>query len=171
MEKVRALIREVKDFPAPGVVFRDITPVFKSWRNFSTLIFAMSYHVTWENVIIGIDARGFILGSTLAHHMRLSMVPVRKKGKLPPPVWSESCMLEYGSEVFEIQKDALSEESCAIVVDDVLATGGTAVAAIKLARMCGAKVNKCIFAVEIESLGGRKKIEDMGVDVVSIFIF
>ena len=169
---LRAKILDVPDFPKKGVLFRDITPILQSAVWFGQLIQRMSELTDFdETVVAGVDARGFILGAALAHHRRLGFVPIRKNNKLPRPVWSAMCVLEYGREILDVHKDAMREGDKALVVDDVLATGGTAEAAVKIARMCGAKVEKCVFAIEIEALGGRKKLEDQGVKVESVFKF
>jgi adenine phosphoribosyltransferase len=155
--RIRALVREVPDFPKPGILFRDITTVLRdpvAWR-------ACVDHLcdavdAWDfDVVVGIESRGFILGSAIAYQLGVGFVPVRKPGKLPAAVHSVDYSLEYGLDSLEIHQDALEAGHRVLIVDDLLATGGTAAATVRLVEACGATVSGVAFLVELAELGGR----------------
>jgi adenine phosphoribosyltransferase len=152
------LIRYIPDYPAPGVLFQDITPVLASGPALSAIVQAMAQFSPDAQVIAGVEARGFILGSAIAAHRSLGFVPIRKKGKLPHEVISRSYGLEYGSDEIEVHVDAFTPYQKVLLVDDVLATGGTLIAAIELVHAAGAVVTDIALLSEISILEGRAKI-------------
>jgi adenine phosphoribosyltransferase len=161
IEQIEALIREVPDFPEPGVVFKDITPVLADPIAFSTIIDLIVVHFGRGNVdkVVGIEARGFILGAPVAYHFGAGVVPVRKRGKLPHDTIDEEYALEYGTSALEIHRDAFTPGERVLVVDDVLATGGTAKAAATLVERIGGKVCGIATLIELDFLHGRDKLE------------
>lgn len=164
----RRMIRSVADFPEPGVLFRDITPLLADPRGFHIVLDMIAHRFVGEHIdaVVGIESRGFIFGGALAARLNASFVPVRKPGKLPFRTDKVSYSLEYGENELEMHRDALVEGSQVLVVDDLLATGGTAAAAGELVRRQGAEVHAYAFVVELESLGGRQRLNDA--PVVSI---
>jgi adenine phosphoribosyltransferase len=162
MERLRSKIREIPDFPKPGITFRDITPLV---RDPATLRLAVHQllHPFWGErltAVVGMEARGFIFGSLVAWELGVGFVPLRKPGKLPYDVQSVSYALEYGSATLEMHVDALEKDDRVLVVDDVIATGGTAAASCQLIERLGATVAGCAFVVEIEALRGRELLRD-----------
>jgi adenine phosphoribosyltransferase len=156
-QRLRTLIRDVPDFPKPGIVFKDITPLLADEVGFSSVIDETVVHFGRGNVdkVVGIEARGFILASPVAYHFGAGFVPVRKAGKLPYQVESE----EYGTATLELHADAVAPGERVLIVDDVLATGGTARAAARLVERLGGKVIGIATLIELEFLEGRKLIE------------
>jgi adenine phosphoribosyltransferase len=152
------LIREIPDFPKRGILFQDITPLLSNSQAFDLVITHMSQSSSYFDYVAGIEARGFIFAAAIAKHCVCGFIPIRKSGKLPADTYSESYGLEYGDDTLEVHKDACAAPSQILIVDDVLATGGTACAAIRLIEKTGASVNKLIFLLEIEALKGREKI-------------
>ncbi len=167
-ERLRARIRDVPDFPQEGIVFKDITPLLADEAAFSSVIDVIVVHFGRGNVdkVVGIEARGFILASPVAYHFGAGFVPVRKAGKLPWETDSEQYELEYGTETLEIHRDAFSPGERVLIVDDVLATGGTARATARLVERLGAKVVGIAFLVELRFLSGRDKLQ--GYEVLSL---
>ena len=159
---IKALVRDVPDFPEPGVVFKDITPVLADENAFSTIIDLIVVHFGRGNVdkVVGIEARGFILAAPVAYHFGAGVVPVRKKGKLPWNTVEESYALEYGESTLELHEDAVHGGERVLIVDDVLATGGTARAAASLVERIGGKVVGIACLIELEFLHGREKLAD-----------
>lgn len=167
-EPLKQLIREVPDFPKKGILFYDITTLLKDARGLATLIDAFAEHFIDRNVdlVLGIEARGFIFGPALAYRLNAGFVPVRKPKKLPAETARITYELEYGSDSLEIHKDAVKPGQRVLIVDDLLATGGTAKAALELARSLGADVQGLGFVVELDFLNGRKQLA--GYDVMSL---
>lgn len=161
IEQIEALIRDVPDFPEPGIVYKDITPVLADPIAFSTIIDLIVVHFGRGNVdkVVGIEARGFILAAPVAYHFGAGVIPVRKKGKLPHDTFDEEYALEYGSATLEIHKDAVHPGERVLVVDDVLATGGTARAAVNLVERVGGKVCGIATLIELDFLHGRDKLQ------------
>src|SRR5215471_5660958 len=157
---VRSLIREIPDFPQPGVLFKDITPLIADPKAFHIVLDAIAHHFVGERVdaVVGVESRGFIFGGALAARLNASFVPVRKPGKLPYRTDKVSYSLEYGEAVLEMHRDSLREGSSVLVVDDLLATGGTAAAAGELVHRQGAFVIAYAFVIELVSLGGRERL-------------
>ena len=161
------LIRAIPDFPIPGILFRDITPLLKDKDGFKEAIdlFVDRFKDRKIDYVVGIEARGYMLGAPLAYAIGAGFVPVRKPGKLPFSKLSESYALEYGTNSLEIHADALGHGERVVVVDDLLATGGTAAATSRLLTRLGAHVEAFAFLIELEALKGRDSLQ--GVDVVS----
>jgi len=161
LSRLKAAIRDVLDFPKPGVVFKDITPVLASGELFRLAIDEFAFAVGGErpDKIVGIDARGFIFGAALADRLGAGFVPVRKKGKLPWQTHGASYSLEYGEAHVEIHRDAVHPGEKVVVVDDLLATGGTAGAALKLIQQLGGEVICLAFLIELAFLGGRANLD------------
>jgi adenine phosphoribosyltransferase len=165
---LKKLIREVPDFPKKGILFYDITTLLKDKQGFATLIDALSEHYIGQEVdlVLGMEARGFIFAPALAYRLNAGFVPVRKPGKLPAETASLSYDLEYGSNALEIHKDAIQKGQRVLIVDDLLATGGTAAATAKLAHNLGAQIAGLAFVVELDFLKGREKLTQY--DVMSL---
>ncbi len=160
-EDLRAAIREIPDFPKEGILFYDVTTLLADPRAFQRAIDVMATPHVGEplDVIVGIDARGFILAAALAYKLCKGLVLVRKKGKLPAATRTARYELEYGVDEIEMHADAVAPGARVLIVDDLLATGGTASAAVQLVRDSGGHVVECAFLVELESLGGRRRLE------------
>ncbi|MFH0888608.1 MAG: adenine phosphoribosyltransferase [Planctomycetota bacterium] len=161
----KGYVKEVPDFPKKGILFRDITPLLSDSKIFKKVIHKMCQPVDAKLVdrVAGIESRGFILGGAMALNWDVGFVPIRKAGKLPCATYKESYGLEYGKAVIEIHRDAFTPKQNVILVDDVLATGGTARAACKLIEKCGAKVVACIFLIELTGLKGIRKLDKYNV--------
>lgn len=170
---VKDYIRTIVDFPHEGIMFRDVTTLFADPRGFRMAIDQMlnPYAGMEIDMVVGLEARGFILGGAIAHQLSVGFVPVRKKGKLPGAVISEDYQLEYGEAVVEIHDDAIEAGDKVLLVDDLLATGGTAEAGIKLIERLGGEIVGCAFIVDLPELGGRKRLEAMGMDVHALCAF
>jgi len=166
--ELKRLIREVPDFPKPGILFYDITTLLKDRKGFAMLIDALSEHYLEADIdlVLGIEARGFIFGPALAYRLNAGFVPIRKPKKLPAETVRWTYQLEYGTDTLEIHKDAVRPGQRLIIVDDLLATGGTAAACVELARSLGGDVCGLGFAVELTFLNGRQKLP--GCDVFSL---
>ena len=164
---VKDYIRTIVDFPHEGILFRDVTTLFADPRGFRMAVDQMLHPYAGMQIdkVIGLEARGFILGGAIAHQLTLGFVPIRKKGKLPGATLSQSYTLEYGEAVVDIHDDAIQPGEKILLVDDLLAPGGTAEAGIKLIERLGGEIVGCAFIVDLPELGGRKLIEDMGMDV------
>ena len=173
IEAIKSRIRDVPDFPKPGIVFKDITPVLADPRAFNLCLdlLAERYDAEPLDAIVGIESRGFIFGAALASRMRKAFVPVRKPGKLPYETHKVASELEYGSDAVEIHRDAISQGEKALIVDDLIATGGTAEAAVKLLRQIGADIVAACFVIDLPDLGGRAKLEALGVPVRTLIGF
>jgi len=153
-------VRDIPDFPKPGITFRDITPLLANGDAFGATISQLACFVSHDvDAIVGIESRGFIFGAALAQQLGIGFVPVRKPGKLPADVHAVDYELEYGMDRLEIHRDALTEGHKVVVVDDLLATGGTAAATVQLIRKLGAEVDGCLFVIELCGLNGRKALE------------
>lgn len=164
-EHLKKLIREIPDFPKKGILFYDITTLLKDKLGFATLIDALAEYYLPKKVdlILGMEARGFIFGPALAYRLNAGFVPVRKAGKLPAPAARVEYELEYGTNILEIHKDAVQKGQRVIIVDDLLATGGTAEATAKLATSLGAEIAGLGFVVELDFLKGRDKLRQYDV--------
>ena len=165
---IARLIRSIPDYPKPGVVFRDITTLLKDRDGFHHVIetLAAGYAQRSIDKVAGIESRGFIIGAALAHRLDAGFVPIRKRGKLPAPSFGRDYTLEYGSDRLELHCDAMHAGEAILLVDDLLATGGTAAAAAGLIRQLGGEVVGAAFAVELNFLHGRSKLP--GIDVFSL---
>lgn len=166
--QVKAVIRDIPDFPKPGIVFKDITPLLKDGQVFSEVVDSLTQELmnTTIDYVVGIESRGFIFSPILAYQLGAGFIPVRKQGKLPHATESIAYSLEYGESVLEIHKDAIEKGATVAIVDDLLATGGTALATAKLIEKLGGKVEKLAFLVELSFLEGRKQLS--GYDIFSL---
>jgi adenine phosphoribosyltransferase len=164
-ERTRAIIRDVPDFPQPGIIFKDITPVLADRALFKDLIqhFAAVHRAQNIDLVVGIESRGFIFGAPLALELGAGFVPIRKPGKLPYRSVRVDYSLEYGKDALEAHEDAIAPGQRTLVVDDVLATGGTAAAAIRLVQQLGGEVAAVCFLIELGFLEGRAKLPDVPV--------
>ncbi|MFZ5802621.1 MAG: adenine phosphoribosyltransferase [Candidatus Omnitrophota bacterium] len=165
MQAVRKLIRDIPDFPKPGIIFKDITPVLQDAAVFRYVMDAMADQLKGTEIdcVVGIESRGFIFSPVLAYRMKIGFIPVRKKGKLPYKTREIRYALEYGEGILEIHDDAIAKGMKVAIVDDLLATGGTALATAQLVEKLGGQVKKIGFLVELEFLAGRKKLKDYDV--------
>ena len=164
---VKDYIRTIVDFPHEGIMFRDVTTLFADPRGFRMCVDQLLHPFAGEEIdkVVGLEARGFIIGGAIAHQLSVGFVPIRKKGKLPGATISEEYQLEYGEAVMEVHDDAIEAGEKVLVVDDLLATGGTAEAGIKLIERLGGQIIGCSFIVDLPELGGRTKLEALGMDV------
>ncbi len=171
IDKIKSLIRTIPDVPSPGIMFRDITPLLADPAGLELAISSLASFcaAAKPHKVVGVEARGFIFAAPVAVRIGAGFVPVRKPGKLPWTVVSESYSLEYGTDTLEIHADAVGEGDSVVIVDDVLATGGTAAATIRLVEGLGAKVAGLVFLIELPALGGRKLIEGYAVSSVVSF--
>ncbi|SHM31062.1 adenine phosphoribosyltransferase [Roseibium suaedae] len=172
-EELMAAIRTIPDYPKEGIIFRDITTLLGNARAFRRAVDALVQPWAGSKVdqIAGIEARGFILGGAVAHQLSAGFVPIRKKGKLPHETVRIAYSLEYGIDEMEMHKDAITPGDKVIVVDDLIATGGTAEAACKLLQSMGADIVAACFIVDLPDLGGRSKLEALGVPVRTLVSF
>jgi adenine phosphoribosyltransferase len=161
LEKLRAAVRDVPDFPKPGIVFKDITPILGDGKLFRAAIEAFLERCRGKQVdkIVGIDARGFLFGSAVAYDLGIGFVPLRKKGRLPYKTESAKYSLEYGEAEMELHVDAIERGEKIVLIDDLLATGGTAASAAGLIRKMGGDLLEAQFLIELEFLHGREKLE------------
>src|SRR5256886_7006274 len=164
-EPLKKLIREIPDFPKKGILFYDITTLLKDKVGFATLIDALSAHYMEKDIdlVLGIEARGFIFGPALAYRLNAGFVPVRKPKKLPAETAKVTYELEYGSDTLEVHKDAIQPGQRVIIVDDLLATGGTAGATVQLVKSLGGEIAGLGFVVELDFLKGRGKLSQYDV--------
>jgi adenine phosphoribosyltransferase len=165
---LRSLIRDIPDFPKPGIMFRDVTPLLGNGPAFKTCIRQLCERIAAHRpqVIAGIESRGFIFGANVAVELGIGFVPIRKPGKLPWKTRQERYDLEYGTDAIEVHEDAFAPGTRVALVDDLLATGGTAGAAIKLLQHLGGKVAVASFVIELDVLEGRKRLGDIPVEVL-----
>lgn len=170
---IRQTIRNVPDWPKPGVTFRDITPVLQDPRSFRVLIDLFVYRYMGQklDLIAGVDARGFIVGSVLAYELNLGFVPVRKQGKLPFKTVAEEYSLEYGNATVEMHMDSVRPGQRVLLIDDLIATGGTLMAATRLLQRLGANVIEAAAIIDLPELGGSQTIEATGLPVYTVCSF
>ncbi len=173
MLDLKDAIRTIPDYPKPGIMFRDITTLLGDARAFRRTVdeLVQPYAGLKVDKIAGIEARGFILGGAVAHQLSAGFVPIRKKGKLPHAVVSIAYSLEYGIDEMEMHEDAVGKGERVILVDDLIATGGTATAAVKLLQRIGADVVAAIFVIDLPDLGGADKLRALGVPVRTLIRF
>ena len=170
--RIRDLIADVPDFPSPGILFKDITPLLADAEGLAAVVEAFTRLALADgvrggiDVVAGMEARGFLLGTPVAHALGLGFLPLRKAGKLPPPTHSVSYDLEYGSASIELRSGTLTPGARVLIIDDVLATGGTAAAAAELVEQCGGVVAGLAFLIELEALHGRDRLQGHNVDTL-----
>ena len=167
MKTVQDYVRTIADFPHEGILFRDVTTLFADPRGFRMAVDQLlhPYAGMQINKVVGLEARGFILGGAIAHQLTQGFVPIRKKGKLPGRTISQDYQLQYGDAIVEVHDDAIQSGEKVLVVDDLLATGGTAEAGIKLIERLGGEVIGCAFIIDLPDLGGHRLLVDMGMEV------
>lgn len=167
---IRSRVRTIPDYPKPGIMFRDITTLLQDALGFRKAVDELVQPYAGKRIdkVAGIEARGFILGGAIAHQLSVGYVPIRKKGKLPHDTYAQEYELEYGVDEVEIHQDAIDEGEAVLIVDDLIATGGTAEAAVKLVRRAGGNVVGCCFVIELPDLGGTKRIEAMDCPVQAL---
>jgi len=170
---IKTLIRTVPDFPKPGVQFRDITTLLKNRDGFRTVVetFRGAYREASIDKVAAIESRGFIIGAALAYALRAGFVPIRKAGKLPAENFGQDYALEYGTDRLEMHYDAIQSGERVLLVDDLIATGGTAEAALKLIGIAGGSVVGCAFVIDLPDLGGRARLERLGYPVLALCEF
>lgn len=173
MESIKSKIRTIPHFPKHGIMFRDITTLLKDAQGFRKTVdeFVQRYTGADIDVIVGLEARGFILGGAIAHQLGKGFVPIRKAGKLPGKKVSHEYTLEYGKDKIEVHEDAISKGDKVLIVDDLIATAGTCLAAAALVSKLGGDIVECAFIVELPELGGREKLEKQGYKVFSLVQF
>lgn len=172
-DELKALVRSIPDFPQPGILFRDITTLIGHGEGFAaavTMLADRAYGAGAE-AIAGIEARGFIFGAAVAARIAAPFIPVRKPGKLPVPVLAIDYALEYGTDTLEIDPGAIQAGQRVAIIDDLIATGGTAFAALQLLRKAGAHVEQALFAIDLPDLGGAQRLREAGLSVASLMDF
>lgn len=172
-DELKALIRSIPDFPMPGILFRDVTTLIGHGAGFAAAVDLLAEQARGlgAETIAGIEARGFIFGAAAAARLGLGFVPVRKPGKLPVPVLALDYALEYGTGTLEIDPDAVADGQRVVVIDDLLATGGTALAATQLLRKAGARVDHALFVIDLPDLGGGERLREAGLTVSALMDF
>lgn len=172
-EDLKPLIRTVPDFPKPGILFRDVTTLIGHPQGFAAAVELLAQRVEacGGEAVAGIEARGFIFGAAVAARLGLGFIPVRKPGKLPVPVLAIDYALEYGTDTLEVDPDAVGEGQKVVLMDDLLATGGTALAATELLRRAGGVVEEALFLVDLPELGGAARLRETGLTVEALIDF
>ena len=172
-DELKALIRTIPDFPKPGILFREVTTLIGNGAGLAAAVelLADRARAAGAQAIAGIEARGFIFGAAVAAHLGIGFVPVRKPGKLPVPVLAIDYALEYGTDTLEVDPDAIGDGQRVVLIDDLLATGGTALAALELARRAGGVVEAALFLVDLPDLGGAERLRAAGVTVEAVMAF
>ena len=172
-DTLKAAIRTIPDYPRPGIMFRDITTLLGDARAFRRAVDELVHPYAGQRIdkVAGMEARGFILGGAVAHQLSAGFVPIRKKGKLPHTTLSIAYSLEYGVDEMEMHADAVTPGERVVLVDDLIATGGTAEGAVKLLQKIGAQVVAACFVIDLPDLGGVKKVEALGVPVRTLVAF
>lgn len=170
---VKDYIRTIVDFPHEGIMFRDVTTLFADPRGLRLAVDQLLHPYAGMEIdkVVGLEARGFILGGAVAHQLAKGFVPIRKKGKLPGTVISEEYQLEYGEAIVEVHDDAITPGEKVLLVDDLLATGGTAEAGIRLIERLGGEIVGCAFVIDLPDIGGRTRLEALGMDVHALCAF
>jgi adenine phosphoribosyltransferase len=170
---LRTLIRTVAGFPKPGVQFRDITTLLKDGTTFHAVVDALATAHAESRIdkVAAIESRGFIIGAAVAYRLGVGFVPIRKAGKLPAENFGQDYELEYGTDRLEVHRDAVQPGERVLLVDDLIATGGTAEAAVKLIGTAGGSIVGCAFVIDLPDLGGRKRLETLGLPVMALCQF
>jgi len=173
LDELKALIRNIPDFPQPGILFRDVTTLIGHGAGFAAAVALLAERASaaGAEVIAGIEARGFIFGSAVAARLGLGFVPVRKPGKLPVPVLAIDYALEYGTDTLEVDPGAIADGQRVVLIDDLIATGGTAFAALELLRRAGGQVEDALFVIDLPDLGGADRLRGTGLRVEALMGF
>ena len=171
LDELRAKIRDIKDFPTEGILFKDITTLLRDGPAWAAVIdhLAARYHTAQVDLVVGVESRGFIFGGALAHQLKAGFVPVRKRGKLPARTIEEEYELEYGRDVLAIHEDAVTPGQRVLVVDDLLATGGTMAATLRLIARLGGTVIGAAFLIELAFLKGRARLAGQRIDSLIVY--
>jgi adenine phosphoribosyltransferase len=171
LAELRAKIRDIKDFPSEGILFKDITTLLKDGPAWASVIdhLASKYHTSLIDIVVGVESRGFIFGGALAHQLKAGFVPVRKRGKLPARTIEEEYELEYGRDVLAVHEDAIRRGQRVLVVDDLLATGGTMAATLRLVERLGGAIVGAAFLIELAFLKGRERLK--GYTLESLIVY
>lgn len=164
-ELIKNSITNIRDHPKPGILFRDVTTLLKNANAYATTIALLVKHYQYRNItkVVGTEARGFLFGAPVALGLHVGFIPVRKPGKLPRKVFSENYALEYGTSKLQLHRDAISSRDIVLIVDDLLATGGTIEAAVKLIRRAGGKVQDAAFVINLFDLNGTERLKALGI--------
>lgn len=172
-ELIKTSIKSIPDYPKPGILFRDVTSLLEDPQAFALAIELLSEHYRSAGItkVVGTEARGFLFGAPVALSLGVGFVPVRKPGKLPRNTFSESYELEYGSDTLELHCDAIQPDDVVLVIDDLLATGGTIEATVKLIRRAGGKVQDAGFVINLSDLGGEERLKTLGITCFSLVEF
>ena len=170
---IKSRIRTIPDYPREGIMFRDITTLLQDPVGFRKTVDELVQPYAGKRIdkVAAIEARGFIIGGAVAHQLSTGFVPIRKKGKLPWETIGEDYELEYGTDRVEMHTDAVADGDEVLLIDDLIATGGTAVAAVRLIEKAGGRVVGCSFVIDLPDIGGRKRLEDLGYDVSALCAF
>ena len=173
MTDIKSMIRTIPDYPKPGIMFREITTLLSNARGFRRLVDEMVQPLAGAKIdkVAGIEARGFILGGAIAHQLSVGFVPIRKKGKLPFDTIVQTYELEYGTDSVEMHTDAVEAGERILLIDDLIATGGTAIAGIQLLERAGAEIELCSFVIDLPELGGADKLRALGHSVSTLIDF
>jgi adenine phosphoribosyltransferase len=170
---IKSLIRTIPHYPKQGIMFRDITTLLKDPKGLQLLVDGLAEQYTNQKIdkIVGIEARGFVIGAAVAYKLGVGFVPVRKSGKLPAQTFQQEYALEYGSDVMEIHQDAISEGEQVLLLDDLIATGGTATAAVSLIKQLGGNIVGCAFVIDLPELGGMQRLQNLGLSTFALCQF
>lgn len=170
---LKSLIRTIPDYPKPGIQFRDVTTLIKDAKGLRMVVERLAEHYQGQNIdkVAGIEARGFIIGSALAFQLGVGFVPIRKAGKLPADTIAQTYSLEYGTDQLEVHTDAIEQDEQVLLIDDLIATGGTANAAVSLIHQLGGVVMGCGFVIDLPELGGVKSLQALDLDVHALCAF
>jgi adenine phosphoribosyltransferase len=173
MKPLEDYIRTIPDYPKKGIMFRDVTSLWQDAQGFRRVIDALVHPFIGEKIdkIVGIESRGFVLGGAIAHQLSVGFVPLRKKGKLPYKTYSQEYTLEYGTDVLEMHIDAIEKGERVLIVDDLIATGGTAEAAVKLIHQVGGHIVGTAFIIDLPDLGGSEKLKAMNIPILALTSF
>ena len=173
MEKLKRLVRTIPDYPKPGIMFRDVTTLMGDAQGFKATIaqMTMPYHMLPVDAVAGIEARGFIIGGAIADRLGCGFIPMRKKGKLPRKTHAQEYALEYGTDTIEMHQDAVAKGGRILIVDDLIATGGTAEAAAKLITRAGGEIVGAAFIIDLPELGGAALLKRLGIEVHALMAF
>jgi adenine phosphoribosyltransferase len=172
-QKLKTLIRTIPHYPKQGIMFRDITTLLKDPKGLQLLVEGLAEQYANQKIdkIVGIEARGFVIGAAVAYKLGVGFVPIRKSGKLPAQTFQQEYALEYGSDVMEIHQDAISEGEQVLLLDDLIATGGTATAAVSLIKQLGGNIVGCAFVIDLPELGGMQRLQKLGLPTFALCQF
>lgn len=170
---IKSLIRTIPHYPKQGIMFRDITTLLKDPKGLQLLVDGLAEQYATHQIekIVGIEARGFVIGAAVAYKLGLGFVPIRKSGKLPAQTFQQEYALEYGSDVMEIHQDAIIAGERVLLIDDLIATGGTAIAAVSLIEQLGGNIVGCAFVIDLPDLGGMQRLQTLGLQTFALCQF